>query len=180
MLIENLIRNTKFYFVSLDYWFEASSIDNDSTLLWQKYLPINEIPTTQTEIGIHFSDSQQKRFRVAVNEVRLVAADELVESLRLRRIGNGSICQTKQPPNPEINALDNLTKPIAELERKFVSADLSRSRNRSRDKSRISSSRERLKSSVDKTNCWYHWKSYTKYCRSPCKFKNPAVDSKLR
>lgn len=248
-LIDNL-QNVKIYFISLDFWFEASSVTSDN----KKYcsvmaqIPLNDLCTIQTELDTvptegkydyikpiiiaFYSDSQQKRFREAINDVqlgdskpsklyqklkslasdsltdtalidlwaarlpemahaaviqmkdspikdRLVAADALVESIRLRNIGDRSMCQTNLQPlvaatktntiqkeATEINLLEKLSNQIAELERRF-------NNDRSRSKSSNSSkSRARSKSSTNHPNCWYHWKfgANAKRCKEPCNF----------
>lgn len=252
-LSENL-HNVELYFISLEYWFEASAVINDvkrfNAVMAQ--IPLNDLGTIQTEIGVvpkngkyqhikpiiigHFSDSQQKRFREAINDVqlgdskpsqlfqkirrlasdsltetalfdlwaarlpemahaaviqmkqspmrdRLIAADALVESLRLRTIGDGNIREvtnirpkenlqqqkTSSEAN-EMNIFEKLSKQISEIERKFATQH--NSRNRSKSRGNYQHNRDRSKSQNRHSNCWYHWKfgADAKKCREPCNF----------
>lgn len=250
------LHNVELYFISLEYWFEASSVTSDGKRFnaVMAQIPLNDLGTIQTEIGTippegkyehikpiiiaHFSDSQQKRFREAINDVqlgdakpsqlyqrmkrlasdsltetalidlwaarlpemahaaviqmkdspikdRLVAADALVDSLRLRNIGDVNIRQasnrptttnavsdtaTKSMPKKEDDLLEKLCKQIAEMERKIGNISNQRGRSKSRDSQH--GNRNRSKSNCNHENCWYHWKFGlgAKQCRKPCSF----------
>lgn len=264
--LKDSLHNMELYFESLGYWFEACSVTSDvkrfNAVMAQ--IPLNDLGTIKTEIGVvpavgkydhikpfiiaHFSDSQQKRFREAINDVqlgdskpsqlfqrmkrlasdsltetalidlwaarlpemahaaviqmkdspikdRLIAADALVESLRLRTIGDTHIRQTttRTPqPNaestqrvttetvPEVNMFEKLSRQIVELERKFSQQNERRGRSQSRDNNRDQSRdnsrgrRDRSTSRAEHPFCWYHFKHGTsaRYCRSPCTFVN--------
>jgi len=242
------LHNVQIYFTSLEFWFEASNVtaDNRKYCSIMAQIPLNDLGSIQTEIGpvpvnekyefikpiiiAFYSDSQQKRFREAINDVqlgdlkpsqlyqklrnlasdsltdtalidlwaarlpemahaaviqmkdspvkdRLVAADALVESIRLRTIGDRNIRQTSlQPPiaaekttlsaTTESSLIESLRSQIAGLERKL---NTERSGGRPFNASK---SRERSKSRAEHQNCWYHWKFgiEARHCRMPCKF----------
>lgn len=247
------LHNVELYFISLEYWFEASSVTSDKKKFnaVMAQIPLNDLGTIQTEIGTvpaedkylhvkpiiieHFSDSQQKRFREAISEVqlgdskpsqlyqkmkrlasdsltetalidlwaarlpemahaaviqmkessirdRLVAADALVESLRLRTIGDQNIRQVSHRQAApaatqnqsvkfdatEENLFEKLSRQISEIERKMAANFDQRGRSKSRERG----GRDRSKSNGDHSNCWYHWKFGTnaKHCRKPCNF----------
>lgn len=259
------LHNLELYFTSLNYWFAASAVTSDEKRFnaVMAQIPLNDLGAIQTEIGVvpnvgkydyikpfiiaHFSDSQQKRFREAINDVqlgdskpsqlyqkmqrlasdsltetalidlwaarlpemahaaviqmkdspikdRLVAADALVESLRLRTIGDVNIRQATTKPRPtattqrastseptEVSVLQKLSQQIAELERKFSQQREGRGRSQSRDSNygRRGRSSSRSESRSEDPNCWYHRKfgANARHCRLPCNYNNSSGTS---
>lgn len=253
-LIDSL-HNVQIYFISLEFWFEASNVtvDNKKYCSVMAQIPLNDLCAIQTEIGTipvddkynhikpiiiaFYTDSQQKRFREAINEVqlgdskpsklyqklknlvsdsltdtalinlwaarlpemahaaviqmrdspirdRLAAADALVESIRLRTIGDRSIHETvSQPPvmaettkttptaPAEISLLEKLSNQIEEIERRLNND------RRSSKPINVSKFRERSESRTVHPNCWFHWKfgAEAKHCREPCNFQAANV-----
>lgn len=110
---------------------------------------------------------------------RLVAADALVEAIRLRTITSvdinqataltGSTPSTHNQPTTT-NPIDKLCQQVAELQRNFSRINNERGRSRTRGQSR--DGRERSTSRKEHPNCWYHYKygADAKHCRTPCKF----------
>lgn len=214
-------------------------------------IPIGSLAEIKAEIGqlppngkyehikpviiAYFSDSQQKRFREAINDVqlgdskpsqmyqkmkrlaadsltdtaltelwaarlpetvhgaviqmknspikdRLVAADALVEALRLRSINDVTVNQTtKQKPSTFAgtnatgmdSVLEKLSKQVAELQRNFNQQQGQRSRSRSRGQSQNQRNRSRSQSNAEQTECFYHRKfgRDAQHCRTPCSYK---------
>lgn len=106
------LHNVELYFISLEYWFEASSVTSDTKRFnsVMAQIPLNDLGTIQTEIGIvpqerkyehikpiiiaHFSDSQQKRFREAINDVQLGDAKPSQLFQKMKRLASDSLTET--------------------------------------------------------------------------------------
>lgn len=255
------LTNLEIYFESLGYWFAACGVTSDerkyNTVMAQ--VPINSLAEIRAEIGTlpaagkfehvrpiiiaYFSESQQKRFREAINDVqlgdtkpsqmyqkmkrlaadsltetalidlwaarlpetvhgaviqmkgsplkdRLIAADALVEALRLRNIGDVSVNQATNKNATESagpsatgtdSVLEKLCQQVAELQRNFSEQRSGRSRSQSRDQSqrRRSRSRTHSQSQTEHSECWYHRKHgrNAQHCRTPCSFNTSSGTS---